>query len=179
MDRREAYAIRGPRQPGKTTLLKLLAERLQARGRVIFLNFGDPDVLEVFERNPKDYISSFISGGATTLLFARRVSLRPGAGQVPEAPLRFVRARQVYRHPVALRWKLTGARGALLGGPSVLLRASPLQLLRVPTRAFRAPAPDARALWRACTALPGRRGMFTSPPEMPSCASLTSSSRST
>jgi predicted AAA+ superfamily ATPase len=40
----------GPRQSGKTTLLRLLAERV---GKAVFINFEDPDVLEAFERDPK------------------------------------------------------------------------------------------------------------------------------
>jgi predicted AAA+ superfamily ATPase len=59
LGRREAYAIRGPRQSGKTTLLRLLAERVET---AVFINFEDPDVLEAFERDPKGYISSFLSG---------------------------------------------------------------------------------------------------------------------
>jgi predicted AAA+ superfamily ATPase len=59
ISRREAYAIKGPRQSGKTTILKILQEKLQ-RENVVFLNFEDPDILEVFETNPKEYIKSFM-----------------------------------------------------------------------------------------------------------------------
>ncbi|MGF3521473.1 MAG: ATP-binding protein [Candidatus Bathyarchaeia archaeon] len=62
MDRREAYAIKGPRQSGKTTLLKILEESLAKRGvNTVFLNFEDPDTLEAFETNPKEYIKSFLT----------------------------------------------------------------------------------------------------------------------
>jgi len=62
MDRREAYAIKGPRQSGKTTLLKTLEESLAKKGtRIVFLNFEDPDILEAFETNPKEYIKSFLT----------------------------------------------------------------------------------------------------------------------
>jgi len=61
MDRREAYAIKGPRQSGKTTLLKILEEALRERGiNTAFLNFEDPDVLEAFETNPREYVKSFL-----------------------------------------------------------------------------------------------------------------------
>ena len=59
LERREAYAIRGPRQSGKTTVLKILQERLK-RKNVVFMNFEDPDVLEAFETNPKRYVKSFM-----------------------------------------------------------------------------------------------------------------------
>jgi len=62
LNRREIFAIKGPRQSGKTTLLKLLGEKLAGSGKVVFLNFEDPDTLEAFERDPKGYIRSFISG---------------------------------------------------------------------------------------------------------------------
>jgi predicted AAA+ superfamily ATPase len=60
LNRREAYAIKGPRQSGKTTLLKLLQNELSGEN-VVFLNFEDPDVLEAFETNPKEYIKSYIT----------------------------------------------------------------------------------------------------------------------
>jgi predicted nucleic acid-binding protein len=37
LDRREAYAIKGPRQSGKTTILKVLQEKLKGKN-VVFLN---------------------------------------------------------------------------------------------------------------------------------------------
>ena len=62
IDRREAYAIKGPRQGGKTTLMRILEDALMKRGtNATFLNFEDPDVLEAFEANPKEYIKSFIT----------------------------------------------------------------------------------------------------------------------
>lgn len=60
LDRPEAFAIKGPRQSGKTTLLKLLSEKV--RGRTVFLNFEDPDILEAFEKDPKGFLKSFLSG---------------------------------------------------------------------------------------------------------------------
>ena len=59
LDRREAYAIKGPRQSGKTTILKILQEKLKGKN-VVFLNFEDPDIIEAFEMSPKEYIKSFI-----------------------------------------------------------------------------------------------------------------------
>jgi len=48
LDRKEAYAIKGPRQSGKTTILKILQEKLKEKN-VVFLNFEDPDILETSE----------------------------------------------------------------------------------------------------------------------------------
>ncbi len=59
LNRREAYAIKGPRQSGKTTILKILQSKLKGKN-VVFLNFEDPDVLEAFEANPKEYVESFL-----------------------------------------------------------------------------------------------------------------------
>jgi uncharacterized protein len=60
IDRKEAFAIKGPRQSGKTTILKELQKGLLGK-RVVFLNFEDPDLLEAFEANPKEYIRSHIT----------------------------------------------------------------------------------------------------------------------
>jgi len=59
LDHREAYAIKGPRQSGKTTILKILQEKLKGKN-VVFLNFEDPDIIEAFETNPKEYVKSFM-----------------------------------------------------------------------------------------------------------------------
>jgi hypothetical protein len=62
IERREAYAIKGPRQSGKTTLLRILEDSLTEKGiNTVFLNFEDPDVLEAFETNPKEYVKSFLT----------------------------------------------------------------------------------------------------------------------
>jgi predicted AAA+ superfamily ATPase len=68
MGRREAYAIKGPRQSGKTTLLRRLEGTLKEKGEnTVFLNFEDPDVLEAFERDAKEYVKSFMVKGGRHL----------------------------------------------------------------------------------------------------------------
>lgn len=67
IDRREILAVKGPRQSGKTTLLKMLQQWLVKERRVkpeniIFITFEDRDILEKFSLDPKEYIKSFIGG---------------------------------------------------------------------------------------------------------------------
>lgn len=67
VDRREIFAIKGPRQSGKTTLLKILAEWLEKEkgvspGKIISLTFEDKEVLEKFTLSPKDFVGSFVEG---------------------------------------------------------------------------------------------------------------------
>ncbi|MBE0478883.1 ATP-binding protein [Candidatus Aerophobetes bacterium] len=67
IDRREMYAIKGPRQSGKTTLLKMLEQYLIKEKNVnpeniIFLTCEDYEILDKFSRNPKEYVRSFIMG---------------------------------------------------------------------------------------------------------------------
>ncbi|MEW5758524.1 MAG: ATP-binding protein [Candidatus Omnitrophota bacterium] len=69
LDRREIIAIKGPRQSGKTTLLKILKEYLETKRKVdpktiIYLNFEDRDILENFSKDPKSYVKSFIADKA-------------------------------------------------------------------------------------------------------------------
>ncbi len=66
IDRKEIYAIKGPRQSGKTTVLWILREWLIKERKVrpenvVFLTFEDREILEKFTLNPKDFIESFIS----------------------------------------------------------------------------------------------------------------------
>lgn len=65
IERKEIYAIKGPRQSGKTTLLKMLRNWLIEEKKVkpeniIFITFEDRDVLEKFSLDPKGYLKSFI-----------------------------------------------------------------------------------------------------------------------
>ena len=67
IDRREIYAIKGPRQSGKTTILKMLQEWLVNHKKVkpeniVFLTFEDREILEKFSIDPKGFIRSFIRG---------------------------------------------------------------------------------------------------------------------
>jgi hypothetical protein len=66
IDRREIIAIKGPRQAGKTTLLKLIQgylinEKKVNPENIIYLTFEDRDILEKFSQAPKEYLNSFIS----------------------------------------------------------------------------------------------------------------------
>ena len=63
--RREIYAIKGPRQSGKTTLLKILKDYLIEKEKVnpkniIFFTLEDRDILDKFSQDPKSFIQSFI-----------------------------------------------------------------------------------------------------------------------
>ena len=64
MDDKEIIAIRGPRQSGKSTLLKILRDNLIARGvdtkHVIYISFEDPMEIDNFSRNPLAYIESYL-----------------------------------------------------------------------------------------------------------------------
>lgn len=65
IDRREIFAIKGPRQSGKTTLLKMLQEYLVKEKKInpeniVFLTFEDMEILEKFSLAPKDFVKSFI-----------------------------------------------------------------------------------------------------------------------
>lgn len=63
--RREIFAIKGPRQSGKTTLLKmfenwLVREKSVDPGRIVFMTMEDLDTREKFETSPKELIKSYI-----------------------------------------------------------------------------------------------------------------------
>lgn len=66
MDRKEIFAILGPRQSGKTTLLQILMQWLHNEKKVnpdniIFITFEDREALEKFSIDPKGYVRSFIA----------------------------------------------------------------------------------------------------------------------
>jgi len=63
--RREIFAIKGPRQSGKTTILKILQKYLIKEEKIdsnniIFLTLEDRDILYKLSENPKEFVQSFI-----------------------------------------------------------------------------------------------------------------------
>ncbi|MBS3099260.1 ATP-binding protein [Candidatus Pacearchaeota archaeon] len=65
MDRKEIFAIRGPRQAGKTTLMFILREHLLKKKipekNIVFLRCDDFDISEPFTKDPKEFIKSHLS----------------------------------------------------------------------------------------------------------------------
>ncbi|MBE5728449.1 ATP-binding protein [Candidatus Parvarchaeota archaeon] len=64
LDDKEIIAIRGPRQSGKSTLLKILRDNLIAQGvdtkHVIYISFEDPMEIDDFSKDPLAYINSYL-----------------------------------------------------------------------------------------------------------------------
>ncbi|MEK6856971.1 MAG: AAA family ATPase, partial [Nanoarchaeota archaeon] len=73
LDNREILIVRGPRQSGKTTLLKKLKEHLQKNGiaetNINYLTFEDDLARMKFEDDPKNFIQSRLREGKTFFLF--------------------------------------------------------------------------------------------------------------
>ncbi len=66
MERKEIIAIKGPRQAGKTTLLKILKEYLITQknispSSIIYITFEDRDILDAFSKDPKEFIGSYLA----------------------------------------------------------------------------------------------------------------------
>ncbi|MFH1695894.1 MAG: ATP-binding protein [Candidatus Micrarchaeota archaeon] len=62
-NRKEIFAIKGPRQAGKTTLMLMLREYLiqkrVSEKNIVFLNCDDFEVIESFTKDPKKFIGSY------------------------------------------------------------------------------------------------------------------------
>lgn len=71
--RREIFAIRGPRQSGKTTLLEIYKNWLIENGvdkkNIISITFEDREVLEKFAQNPVDFVKRFITNKKQRIYF--------------------------------------------------------------------------------------------------------------
>lgn len=64
-DRKEIFAIKGPRQSGKTTLLRmfkdwLIEDKGVEQDHIIFSTFEDLTVRDNFERDPRQFIESYL-----------------------------------------------------------------------------------------------------------------------
>lgn len=89
IDRREILAIKGPRQSGKTTLLKMLKNQLVAGKKIeeeniVFISFEERDILEKFSLDPKRYVQSFIGDKQEKrfYFFIDEFQYLPNGGQV-------------------------------------------------------------------------------------------------
>jgi len=74
LERKEIIAIKGPRQAGKTTILKILKDYLIAQkkislGNIVYITFEDRDILDGFSKNPKEYVNSFLTKESNTKLY--------------------------------------------------------------------------------------------------------------
>lgn len=77
--RKEIIGIRGARQVGKTTLLKMLAESL--KGEKTFVNLDLPDNRSTLEENPLDFVRRFRKEGKKLYLFFDEIQRVKNAGE--------------------------------------------------------------------------------------------------
>jgi len=80
IERPEIIGIRGPRQAGKTTLMKMLASRIK-EGEKKFVNMDLYENRREFEGNPMDFIKRFKSEGKKLFLFLDEVQRCENAGE--------------------------------------------------------------------------------------------------
>ena len=76
--RREIIVIRGPRQAGKTTLMKSLEKEIG--GNTLFVNFENAVIRKEFEESPLDFVKRFEVEGKLTL-FLDEVQKLNGGGE--------------------------------------------------------------------------------------------------
>ena len=62
IDSREIIAVVGPRQAGKTTLIQHI---LLSKKKCVTVTFDDKDVLDLFERHIKEFITAYVKGNDT------------------------------------------------------------------------------------------------------------------
>ncbi len=59
IDRREVIGIRGPRQAGKTTLMKMIEQSLAENHDTVFINLDIPEMRNELAKNPLDFVKRF------------------------------------------------------------------------------------------------------------------------
>ena len=74
LKRKEIFAVVGPRQSGKTTLLLMISDYLKTKkkvpeNRIFYFTFEDPLVLEEFQSNPSEFVKSRIKEEKTYFFF--------------------------------------------------------------------------------------------------------------
>ena len=66
LERKEIIAIKGPRQAGKTTILKILKDYLITQKKIspssiVYITFEDRDILDAFSKEPREYVNSYLA----------------------------------------------------------------------------------------------------------------------
>ncbi len=84
--RKEIIAIRGPRQSGKTTLLKILSEWLADdrdidENHIIYITFEDRGQLDAFSQNPNDFMERLVKDKKTHYVLLDEAQYCPDLGQ--------------------------------------------------------------------------------------------------
>ncbi|MEM0360070.1 MAG: ATP-binding protein [Candidatus Diapherotrites archaeon] len=79
LNRKEIIGIRGPRQSGKTTLLKKIEQEL--KGNKSFINLDIPENRHALEENPVDFVKRFKGPNENLFLFLDEIQKVRGAGQ--------------------------------------------------------------------------------------------------
>ncbi len=86
ISRKEIIAIRGPRQCGKTTLLKKLITVLKKNGvqenNIHYISFEDDSKKEKFEKSPKEFLSILIKGKEKAFFLLDEVQYIKNAGKL-------------------------------------------------------------------------------------------------
>lgn len=77
--RKEIRIIRGPRQAGKTTLLKDIQRKMKHR-HTLFLNLDIPEKRKMLQQNPEDFIKRYRKEGKRLFLFLDEIQ-RIGSGE--------------------------------------------------------------------------------------------------
>ena len=83
LERKEIFALVGPRQVGKTTLMKMIIDYLVEkkhilREKIFYFNFEDPLLQEEFAQDPKEFIRARLSKGRVYFFFDEFHYLKEG-----------------------------------------------------------------------------------------------------
>jgi hypothetical protein len=81
LGRKEIIGIRGPRQTGKTTLLKMIQKEIPGTGNKAFINLDMLDYRKSLEENPLDFAKRFKKPGERLFLFLDEIQKVKNAGE--------------------------------------------------------------------------------------------------
>jgi len=85
VDRKEIFAVKGPRQAGKTTVLRMLSNKLIEKGvdekHIFFYNFEDRAIIEAFVEDSKKFVSEKMRDNERYYFFMDEYQYVPDGGQ--------------------------------------------------------------------------------------------------
>jgi len=80
---RQIIVIRGPRQAGKSTLMKKIADYLTKKGeKVVYIDLEDETELLKLESNPKEYLQFYLRDQSHLFLFLDEIQYVKNAGKI-------------------------------------------------------------------------------------------------
>ncbi len=114
IERREAIAIVGPRQSGKTTLLNILKDRVEGKGlgHTVYISFEYRRLAQQFAADPVEFVKAFTKADVRNFLFLDEVQLVPDAANALKTVFDLTSVKLIFTGSISVQLREIAAKMA-------------------------------------------------------------------